>query len=419
MACHICLGGHFASFAYPHLVRDFPQVDSILIGEAEHALPLLVERVLEHRPFDDVPGLVDVGQYADVPYEVRPSPIDDLDLLPFPARDYTPQLIARGEPVAVSTSRGCYGTCTFCSVTPYYRRFARRKWRARSIGNVVQELEALRSRHQARSVLFIDDNFVGSGRRGRRRARELAQAIVEAGLDQSYQFDCRVDDVEPDLFRLWRRAGLRHVLLGVESVVEKDLALYRKHITPEQIRRAIYILDELGITYTLGFILFNPTTRPEDIVTNLAFCREIGYTPRNLTSMLNVYPGTPMEHILEERGSLHGPYHRYTFDFEVPETGLILRLAKGFGKQVLKRELVLRSTRDERSAALEAQLWALKMEFLDEVARRIACGADRRTLERAVEGAGRHLSRLDGEIKELLAEFHFTVPVGEEVRRGV
>jgi radical SAM superfamily enzyme YgiQ (UPF0313 family) len=62
MACHICLGGHFASFAYPHLVRDFPQVDSILIGEAEHALPLLVERVLEHRPFDDVPGLVDVGQ---------------------------------------------------------------------------------------------------------------------------------------------------------------------------------------------------------------------------------------------------------------------------------------------------------------------------------------------------------------------
>jgi radical SAM superfamily enzyme YgiQ (UPF0313 family) len=70
--------------------------------------------------------------------------IEDLDSLPFPARDLLPLHLygsrIEGRPTTtMMTSRGCPFTCNFCSSS---RLFGHR-WRARSVESIFEEMEML------------------------------------------------------------------------------------------------------------------------------------------------------------------------------------------------------------------------------------------------------------------------------------
>lgn len=62
-------------------------------------------------------------------------------------------------PVNVSTSRGCFSSCLFCSVAAFWRTSEGVKWRGRSINNIVDELEQLYHKG-ARYFKFVDDSFI-------------------------------------------------------------------------------------------------------------------------------------------------------------------------------------------------------------------------------------------------------------------
>ena len=94
-----------------------------------------------------VPGISFLEGNAFVSAE--PELIEDLDALPFPdrtlLRDIDYGYVFQGIPLTfgrfstMCTSRGCAYDCTYCSCAT----FSRRRWRYRSAGNVVDELEQL------------------------------------------------------------------------------------------------------------------------------------------------------------------------------------------------------------------------------------------------------------------------------------
>ena len=51
------------------------------------------------------------------------------------------------------SSRGCIGTCKFCT-TPYYFKM----WNGRTAEDVVSEIEMLISKYNAKKIMFLDDN---------------------------------------------------------------------------------------------------------------------------------------------------------------------------------------------------------------------------------------------------------------------
>ena len=57
----------------------------------------------------------------------------------------------------IITSRGCVGTCKFCT-TPYY--FG--KWNGRNVIDVVNEIEMLISKYNTKKIIFLDDNVTVS-----------------------------------------------------------------------------------------------------------------------------------------------------------------------------------------------------------------------------------------------------------------
>ncbi|NLZ38280.1 MAG: B12-binding domain-containing radical SAM protein [Firmicutes bacterium] len=269
----IVIGGIYPTFAAKEIMTLFSSVDFIVKGEGEETLVELAQAILADGDVRRVAGLV--GRANDELWETadRPS-VKDLDALPLPARDTLPQVLAQVGYASVLSSRGCYGRCTFCSVDAFFRRFGT-KFRMRSAADVVAELEMLQQKYGAVNFAFNDANFICGKGRGRERAREIAELILEKGWKIKFSIQCRADDVEPELFALLKKAGLCKVFLGVESGSQAVLDRFQKDTTVAENLTAIKILDDLDIFIAMGFIMFDYRTSINDLNENLQFLKQV------------------------------------------------------------------------------------------------------------------------------------------------
>jgi radical SAM superfamily enzyme YgiQ (UPF0313 family) len=141
-------------------------------------------------------------------------------------------------PVAtLRTSMGCPFRCSFCVVHHLFRG----RYLPRDPEDVVDEIAGLAQDH----VYFVDDEmFVDA-----RRAERIARLLIERGVRKEYVSWARADSIcrDPDLFRLWKRAGLRVLYVGIESMEPAVLEDYGKRCLPETNRRAVEILRQLDI----------------------------------------------------------------------------------------------------------------------------------------------------------------------------
>lgn len=306
----IIAGGHFVSFVFKNILNDMPEIDYILLGECEFTLPKLVDSIYNNSALENLNGL-----YSRDLFNSDNSVITDLDKLEFPARDYLPIVLNKGGTAAISTSRGCYGSCSFCSVQKFYENYSIHKWRYRSPENILEEIQFLVKSYNIDFIDFQDDNFISGNKFGLDRANHLAKIIKESNIQCSFRFDLRVNDVSRDLLLQWKEVGLREVLIGIESIDEDDLKFYNKNITPKQVVDAIGTLDSIGLKYKLSTILFNPYSSIESINKNLTFLKKINYIDPTITSILNVYEGTPVCNKLKKENILKGPYYNYSWQF--------------------------------------------------------------------------------------------------------
>jgi radical SAM superfamily enzyme YgiQ (UPF0313 family) len=278
---HVTAGGNFATVHAKALLERLSTLDSVVLHEGEETLCELVDRIAAGRDWRTTAGIAFRADGAISESEKRLR-IADLDGIPFPARDTLPDLLAsQPNPVAsVISSRGCHRRCRFCAVQKLVGA-----WRARSAANVVDELASLRRELGVERVDFQDDNFVGPGERGRRRAIAIAREIQRRRLDLSFRLMCSADTVSHDVISALLDAGLLSVFVGVESGSQTRLTAYAKG-TVEQNAHALRVLDGLGILdkCEIGFIMFDPDGDLAEIGENLAFLRDhVRFvTPSNL-----------------------------------------------------------------------------------------------------------------------------------------
>ena len=106
-------GGHYASLNKEYLLRTYGWLDAIIVGEGEISLYEMLTN-----PFNvNVAGVYRRGLEDKF---IKRERIKNLDVLPFQARYLTPNEL-EGQPFAITTSRGCYGECSFCSISSFYK----------------------------------------------------------------------------------------------------------------------------------------------------------------------------------------------------------------------------------------------------------------------------------------------------------
>ena len=295
-AVHICAGGPIATFRGGHLLlmADWSFLDSVVRGEGDNVIGPLVEAVIYERPVHLVAGVTVSHQPESAEAVVA---TDDLDELPWPARDQLKTRTRKLPYVRISTSRGCTSRCTFCNAPHAGNNLARRKvWRGRSPENVVDEIEFLVSRYGVDTFDFVDSTFEDPGRIGKQRIKRIAELIIERGLHVYYNTCSQAKnwstEEDRELLALLYKSGLEKTLIGIESGSDRILRLFNKPSTTEDNRRALRMFRDQGVYVAFGFIMFHPLAEWQDIEANAQFLLEnMGHSLRRFVVRLELYPG--------------------------------------------------------------------------------------------------------------------------------
>jgi radical SAM superfamily enzyme YgiQ (UPF0313 family) len=272
---------------------------SLVIGEAEGVITQLLS------DFDAGDGLA---------RRYRGGHANALDGLANPAwrnanvADYCPWV------VPVQTSRGCRNACSFCSTT----RYQGVKRRHRPVQEIVDEIKWLKDQGiltPQKTVFFTDNNIVSDTdhRRGVRNtayARSLFEALVPLSIHWTGQGEINVSE-DPELVELMARSGCLSLLVGLETVQQKnlgsvgkvgnDVATYVRHIET---------LHRFGISIIGCFI----TGLDEDTVDvfepTVEFIKSYVDIPQ--ISILTPFPGTALHRQMKrENRILHQDWSKY------------------------------------------------------------------------------------------------------------
>ncbi len=293
----VVVGGPHVSFLDEEALRT-GYIDYVVRNEGEYAFQSLVRYLAGSIPFDEVRGV----SYMDGNVRRRtPNAafIADLDSLPFPARDLLSLRLYKekmnGRPMTtLTTSRGCPFNCEFCSAS----QFSGVKWRARSVENVIAEVEVLYEKYGYRALSFVDDNFTLDPT----RAIAISEEIIRRRWDLVWAAMTRVDTIvkHPEMVQAMARSGFSWTFIGFESGTQETLDQYGKKATIGEALKAMEILKTNMVQVTGAFILGELHETPQMVRQTIDFAKQLD--PRRAQfSILTPYPGTRLFARVEDR----------------------------------------------------------------------------------------------------------------------
>jgi len=306
-ATRIVVGGYDPSLA-PDAYEGCEDVDCVVRGEGEQTFSELLRAWERRDALGSVPGLsyrTADGFLRNPDRSIARLATNPLRLPNRAARVLGGYTLLGRQIDVVETSRGCTYDCSFCSII----EMRGRNFHPYPIERVLADIADAR-RHGARAIFLVDDNITLDIR----RFESLCKAIVESGFNDTEYFvqamTAPLAQHGATLAPLMRRAGFRYVFLGIENVLEDDLAFLKaraKNTHREQGRSegnatvtAIEHLHRHGLLVVGGLIVGNPDDTRGSIDTNLTFARR--YIDWPYIQHPTPYPRTPMTKEFRDRG---------------------------------------------------------------------------------------------------------------------
>ena len=329
---HVTAGGQFPTLAWEEVLGRGHGVDSVVLHEGEETFPALLSALDEGTRLGDVPGLAyvtDDGVAAKSPARRLP---DDLDRFPFPIR-YRTHSEHFGVPfIPVMGGRGCWGKCTYCSITSFYRdaraNGGGKAMRLRSPENVAAEMALLWNETRGPAIFcFHDDNFtLPRPSDTLERVRRMRAALDEYGVGEiGIVGKARPDTITPALAKELRALGVIRLYVGVENASQEGGDHLRRGTQTAAVREALASCREAGIFNCYNLLVFEPKATLADVRENVDFIREHAAHPVNFCRA-EPYFGTPLHRGLEGTANLGGSYLGWNYRIEDDHAELLFRV---------------------------------------------------------------------------------------------
>lgn len=211
---------------------------------------------------------------------VRPSyvatRIEDLDSLPFPARDLlggklggdvfaARQRFYGEQSTVISTSRGCPCICTFCASPKIWGRHIV----YRSAASVIAEMRQVIRDFGVRQFRFSDDNLTCD----QRKLAELCTFLK--GREIAWRASIRVLPNSVEMFRMMKAAGCAEVCFGIESGDPAVLRAIKKGASVKDNRTAIVNAKQAGLIVRILFMAGAPGESKHTANRNIEFFESV------------------------------------------------------------------------------------------------------------------------------------------------
>ncbi|MCC6934834.1 MAG: radical SAM protein [Candidatus Yanofskybacteria bacterium] len=304
-------GGVFPTFA-PSRALDFPEVDSVCVGEGELVLPALCKRLEQGHSLEGLPSLWTRSATGEVQQSVM-APVVNVDAVPIPDFSlFQDERFHRAlggrmwRMVPVETHRGCPYTCTFCNSPAQTDLFngagAGSFFRKKSAARIREEIRSAIEHVGINYVFFWADTFF---------AWSLAEleGFCEMYSEFRLPFWCqtRPETVSahvegPRKLRMLREVGLDWISFGLEHGNER----FRREIvnrcySNDLVVEALHIPRELGIPFTVNNIIGLPDETRELAFDTIELNRRINANTLSC-STFTPYFGTPLRDYAVQKG---------------------------------------------------------------------------------------------------------------------
>ncbi len=272
----VVIGGIAASLCDPEWT--LAHADALVLGEAEELWPQVLEDTRR-------------GQLRKI-YQAASPP--DIETLPLPRYDL---MTARqfGVWSPVQATRGCPFTCSFCSITSYFKQ----RYRKRPVSAVIRDVRAAKRIRKSRYVAFIDDNIGVDWD----YCRELWTALIQEKIIWMSQCSLHIAE-HPEMLALAYKSGCRFLSIGVETTNALSLATVDKSWNrPERYGDAFRVIRDHGIDISTEMMI-GLDEDDESIFEEISdfVMREKISAPR--FHVLTPIPGTPLYEELRSAGRI-------------------------------------------------------------------------------------------------------------------
>lgn len=339
------VGGQQATDSVEEIFELCPGVDILVRGEGEDTISEIAQGIelkdISGISFRDGKTLIHNANRAlsDIDHYARP----DRNLR---KQNYSMNVAGFALPLEsfdmILTSRGCPYNCKFCtfSLNPWTQK---RRYSVRSIDEVMEEIDEI----QAGIVLIADENFFVNPN----RAKEICERLIEKGNKKRFLVQARIEIFErPDVLEAAAKAGIKIILLGIESPTDRILEQLNKGFDTDKLRKAFEEFRKHRFYYHGYFIYGNVTETEEEMLEIPVFAKELGLDSITYQK-LRVDRYSPLRELVESTPGYYVGDDRIVYREGVGRPGL-----KRISKQITRKFYT-----PKQLAAITKKLFAIKL----------------------------------------------------------
>jgi anaerobic magnesium-protoporphyrin IX monomethyl ester cyclase len=317
----VCGGTH--PTLVPEAVVRSPGFDLVCVGEGEHPLRDLAERLERGQDYAEIPNLWFQRGDQTVRNPLRPL-VTDLDELPYADRElfnFEAMLAANDGWVDVMSGRGCPYNCSYCCNHALRQQYAGlgRYVRFRSPGHIMGELRALRERYAVNTINFQDDIFTLNPQ----WTLDFCRAY-EAEFDWPFWINSRVEQIlDEKVVAALAGAHCLGIRIGIENGTQalRETVL-RRTMSNEEIIAAVRLVKRYGLKIYTTNMIGVPGETTETIQSTIDLNRELApdefqfsvFYPYPMTALYDtcvaqnlIKPGAELTSYYSKESVLHLP----------------------------------------------------------------------------------------------------------------